>query len=150
MKLILFRSNIFSFVLVVLAAICCAGVSAQMIPDAPIKNFRLPLFGDNGYKEWELRGLEGHYISEGEAQVDGLDLLVFSGDEEMALESRIRSPEAFIEFELSRASGQSSLFMTGPGFEIEGSDWIWEGKEKRLRVFRNARVIFEQQIIILK
>ena len=147
LPLIPFRRSI---ILLVLAFICCAGVSAQMIPDAPIQNFRLPLFGDNGYKEWELRGLEGHYIREGEARVDGLDLLVFSGDREMNLESRIRSPQAFIEFELSRASGTSSLFMTGPGFEIQGSDWIWEGKEKRLQVSSNVRVIFEQQLIILK
>ena len=146
----LLRAIRFIIIPLMSAAICWASVSAQMIPDAPIRNFRLPLFGDNGYKEWELRGLEGHYISEGEARVEGLDLLVFSGDEAMELESRIRSPEAFIEFELSRASGQSSLFMTGPGFEIQGSEWVWEGKEKRLRVSRNARVIFEQQLIILK
>lgn len=140
------------FLMVAVAAVMISwsGLYAQMIPDAPIRNFRLPLFGENGYKEWELRGLEGHYISEGEAGVDGLDLLIFSGDEQMELESRIRSPHALIEFEHSRASGQSSLFMTGPGFEIQGSDWIWDGKEKRLRVSRNARVIFEQQLIILK
>ncbi len=123
---------------------------AQMVPDAPIQNFRLPLFGDNGFKVWELRGLVGHYISEGEARVEGLDLMVFSGDEQMHLENRIRSPEATIEFDRSRASGDSSFFMTGPGYEIEGSDWVWEGRENKLTVGRNARVVFADRLNILR
>ncbi|MCC5835486.1 MAG: hypothetical protein JJU20_12190 [Opitutales bacterium] len=123
---------------------------AQMVPDAPIQNFRLPLFGDNGFKVWELRGLVGHYISEDQARVEGLDLMVFSGDEQMALENRIRSPEAKIEFDKSRASGDSSFFMTGPGYEIEGNDWVWEGRENKLRVGRNARVVFADRLNILR
>lgn len=123
---------------------------AQMVPDAPIQNFRLPLFGDNGFKVWELRGLVGHYINENEARVEGLDLMVFSGDERMDLENRIRSPEATIQFDQSRASGESSFFMTGPGYEIEGNDWVWEGRENKLRVERNARVVFADRLNILR
>lgn len=136
--------------LVLAGILSLASAMAQMIPDAPIREFRLPLFGDNGYKEWELRGLEGHYLDAGSARVDGLDLLVFSGDADMLLENRIRSPSAVIEFEAARASGDSSLFMTGPGFEIEGRDWIWDGRRRNLTVGHSVRVVFESSLIILK
>lgn len=123
---------------------------AQMVPDAPIENFRLPMFGDDGYKTWELRGNSGEYIEEGHAVIKGLDLRVFSGDEAMLLETRILSPRADIYFDDAKAESDSSLFVSGPGYKIEGSHWSWDGKNKTILVQRRARVSFEQEINILK
>ena len=38
-----------------------ASLYSQMTPIAPIKNFRLPRFGDNGYTQWMLQGEQGIY-----------------------------------------------------------------------------------------
>ena len=122
---------------------------AQMVPDAPIEHFRLPMFGENGYKKWELRGTKGHYHSEAEALVEGLELVVFSGDAAMWEESRIRSPRALINFAESRAEGESSLFMIGPGYEIQGRDWTWLGDERKIIVRQAVRVSFAGTVDIL-
>lgn len=122
---------------------------AQMIPDAPIQHFRLPMFGENGYKKWELRGLKGHYHSEERALVEGLELVVFSGDEALEVENRIRSPKALIHLQESRAEGESSLFVVGPGYEIQGRNWLWEGLERKIVVRESVRVSFAGTVDIL-
>ena len=121
--------------LFLLSAICSLagfGLLAQMMPDAPIQHFRLPMFGEDGYKTWELRGVKGHLYSKEEAVIEGMELVVFSGDEAMWEENRIRSPKARIRLEESRADGDSSLFVVGPGYEIQGNDWSWVGLERKI------------------
>lgn len=124
-------------------------LSGQMVPDAPIEHFRLPMFGDEGYKSWELRGLRGHYINENEALIEGLELIIFSGDEAILEENRIRSPKATIYFGDARAESDSSLFVVGPGYEIQGRDWTWEGRERRITVREAVRVSFAGSVDIL-
>ena len=121
----------------------------QMTPDAPIEHFRLPMFGENGYKAWELRGLRGHYYDREEAMVEGLELVVFSGDEQMSEENRIKSPKALIHLQESRADGDSSIFVIGPGYEIQGRDWTWTGLERKIVVRQSVRVSFAGTVEIL-
>ena len=125
-------------------------VMAQMRPDAPIMNFRFPVFGENGYKIWELRGVEGRYLSDEDGLVLGLDLKSYSGDEAMTLINRIRSPEAFIHFPSAVAQGDSTIFATGELYQIEGSDWRWDGKKRHLTVSGGARVVLFDSINILR
>jgi hypothetical protein len=125
-------------------------LNAQMVPDAPIEHFRLPMFGDNGYKSWELRGLRGHYLSEESALVEGLDLVVYSGDAALTEENRICSPRARIQLKEARASGESSLFVTGPGYDIQGRNWTWDGIERKIIVRQSVRVSFAGSLDILE
>jgi len=133
----------------------CAGLVssglllAQMVPDAPIRHFRLPMFGENGFKSWELRGLQGHYLSPEEALIEGLELVVFSGDETLEVQNRIRSPRALIHLKESRAEGDSSLFVIGPGYEISGRDWTWDGSSRTITVREAVRVAFAGSLDIL-
>ena len=134
-----------------IAVVCLvSALNGQMRPDAPIQNFRFPVFGENGYRLWELRGVEGRYLSEDESLIFGLDLRAFSGDAAMQLENRIRSPEARIHFPNATAQGESTLFVTGPNYEIAGTNWKWEGKAKRMTVTGGSRVVFFDTITILK
>ncbi|NDV63250.1 hypothetical protein G0Q06_12360 [Puniceicoccales bacterium CK1056] len=121
----------------------------QMVPDAPIQHFRLPMFGENGYKSWELRGLKGSYLSDSEALVEGLELVVFSGDEFVFEETSIRSPKATIYLKEARAEGDSSLFVLGPGYEIQGRNWTWEGSKRKITVRESVRVSFSGTVDIL-
>jgi len=123
---------------------------AQMIPDAPIRDFRLPRFGEDGYKSWELRGVAGTYLNEDQVLVEGLDLLTFTGGLDLQVENRIRSPKALIDLSAETARGETSLFVTGPDFSIEGRDWIWSAGQESIIVRESVRVRIEDQIDILK
>ncbi|NBD38728.1 MAG: hypothetical protein GVY10_09180 [Verrucomicrobia bacterium] len=133
----------------VLALLLPASGSGRMMPDAPIEDFRLPVFAENGYKSWELRGLRGHYRGEEKALVEGLELAVFSADEAMLREMLIRSPRADINFAATRAEGDSSLFVDGPNYEISGRNWTWFGEEEKIVVRESVRVSFAGAVNIL-
>lgn len=125
-------------------------LNAQMTPDTPLRNFSFPVFGEGGYKIWELRGVEGRYISETESIIIGLDLKVYSGDANNTLESRLRSPRAHVYLDERRAEGESSLFFSGENFILQGENWSWNGQTKTMKVASDARVIFNDEIDILK
>ncbi len=127
-----------------------AGLAAQLTPDAPLRHFRIPMFGDDGFKTWELRGVEGIYLSAEESEIVGLDLLVFSGDERAIVENRIRSPRARVIMDEARAQGESSIFVSGPNFSLAGEDWTWEGEKRKITVRRSARVTFDEDFDILR
>ncbi|MCC5838645.1 MAG: hypothetical protein JJT96_00860 [Opitutales bacterium] len=126
-------------------------LSAQIRPDQPLRHFLIPMFNEeNGFLSWELRGLEGIYKSPRESIIIGLDLTIFSGDEHVRVENRIRSPRARIHLEEGRAEGDSSLFVTGPNFSLTGEDWTWDGTHRAISVRRSARVTFDEAIDILR
>jgi hypothetical protein len=135
-----------------LAAVIAAGtlLTAQMSPDAPIEDFRFPMFNDEGFKIWEVRGVQGIYIDHQTSQIIGLDLQVFTGDDEMLLTHQILSPSALIHFDRRSAAGDSSIFVTGPGFNLEGEDWSYEGSDDRITIRRKARMTLNQEINILR
>jgi hypothetical protein len=144
----IFRAPL-SLLVAAFALIGGVALLGQMVPDAPIQHFRLPMFGENGYKSWELRGLTGTYISEQEALVEGVELVVFSGDEAVLQETSIRSPRATLYLKEARAEGDSSLFVIGPGYEIQGRNWTWEGANRKIIVREAVRVSFAGSVDIL-
>ena len=64
-----------------------------MTPNAPIQNFRLPRFGDNGYTQWMLQGEQGIYDRDEQVSVKQMAMRIYSGDERMALELSMDSPQ---------------------------------------------------------
>lgn len=134
----------------IMGCVVVGALWGQMRPDAPILNFRFPVFGDDGFKIWELRGAEGRYLSEEDGLILGLDLKTYAGGEALRLENRIRSPQAFIHFPTATAEGNSTIFATGEQYQIEGADWRWDGKKRHLKVSGGARVILFDSIDILK
>ena len=117
-----------------------------MLPDAPLERFTLPIFGDNGYKTWEIKGDRGRYLGPGQLQVDFLMIRIFSGNASMILESFITSPDAIIDTDKKVAHGASILNVFGPHYRLTGKGWIWKGASKRIIVHKYARVEFDQPL----
>lgn len=134
-----------------LVLVACSGLSAQrMAPDAPVKQFRLPSFGEDGYRVWDLEGREGRYISADEIQIDGLRLRTWSGDEAMIQELEITSPHASIFPQQNTAKGQGLIHIVGPGYTVFGRGWDWNGNTRAIAVANEVRVTFFEQLDILK
>lgn len=114
-------------------------------PDEPVRDFRLPMFGEDGFRAWELRGDSGHFQRDRTLAVEGLDLRVF-GPRGEGLESRIRSPQAVLAPDESRAWGDSPLLVETDQFELRGEDWTWDGKARRIEVRREVHTIFFEEL----
>ena len=117
-----------------------------MVPDGPVINFSLPMFAESGFKKWELRGREGHYISSNRIDVIDFVLLIYSGDERRLVETTIESSGAELTIDPSRAFGESAIVITGSRFRMEGQQWSWDGAERVIKIDRAARVVFSEEI----
>jgi hypothetical protein len=119
----------------------------QMVPDAPIRNFRLPMFDSvSGYKKWELTGDEGKYISREEVQIRNFVLRFFSEGVPPVETIRVQSPSATLHPLESSALGADQLFIRSTEYQISGKNWQWDGKKNRFVIRENARVFFKQDI----
>lgn len=126
---------------------CVSGsLVGQMTPNAPVQDFRFPRFGDNGYTEWVLQGDQGIYDSAEQIRVEGMALRVYSGDERMALELSLDSPEATLRLKGNRAFSEEAIEIIGANFRITGIGWEWSGETKEIVVKTNTFVQFTQSI----
>lgn len=130
----------------VISVVCLQTLSAQMTPNAPVKNFRLPRFGDNGYTQWVLQGGQGIYDNEEQTRIKDMALRVYSGDERMALEMSLDSPEATLRVKENRAYSDSTIEIVGANFKISGVGWTWNGETKEIEVLFDTVVEFTQAI----
>lgn len=123
------------------------GLSAQMLPDTPVQNFRVPRFDDStGFVKWVLRGESGRYVSDEEFHITQMLLRVYTGDQAVAVTAEIASPQAVMLPDESRAFGSGEISVTGPSYQINGSDWSWQGEERLIEVRQQARVTFRQDL----
>ena len=117
-----------------------------MTPNAPVKNFRFPRFGDNGYTQWVLQGAKGIYDSEEQIRVEEMALRVYSGDERMVKELTLDSPQATLRLQENRAFSEDSIVIIGENFKISGTGWEWIGETKEIVVEADTVVEFSQAI----
>jgi lipopolysaccharide export system protein LptA len=134
-----------SLVLFILGGLT-AQLCGQMTPNAPIQNFRLPRFADNGYTQWVLQGERGIYDSPEQVRVEGMAMRVYSGDERMALELSMNSPEATLRLQENRGYSDSAIEIVGANFKITGVGWEWTGETKEIIVEKDTVVTFTQGI----
>ena len=124
--------------------LCVCTLQAQMTPSAPVQNFRLPRFGENGYTQWVLQGGKGIYDSAEQIRIEEMALRVYSGDERMALEMTMDSPEATLLTTESRAVSDGPIEIVGANFKVSGVGWTWNGLTKEIEVKFDVVVEFTQ------
>lgn len=123
-----------------------ASAAAQVLPNAPVVNFRLPMFNPEGFKTWELRGSEGRYVDENLVELSNINLRIYSGDEAGILQTEISSPKAIVEIGNRIIRGPETLRVVGNGYEMFGEDWIYEDSKKSIVVTRNVVVTFDSSV----
>lgn len=104
------------------------------------------MFGENGYRIWELTGDEGRYLTSEKIQVSDMKLTVFSGTEASLVENRIESPLATLFITKNIAIGEGPIQIISERYRVEGQRWFWDGKSRSVVVSRNAQVIFFENI----
>lgn len=134
------------FLISFLLGIFVISLYGQITPNAPIKNFRLPRFGDNGYTQWVLQGASGIFDREEQVRVEDMSMRVYSGNERMALELSMDSPQATLHLQENRAYSDESIEIVGANFKISGVSWEWSGESGEIVVKSHVIVTFTQGI----
>lgn len=115
---------------------------------APIDNFRLPVFGVDGNRIWELKGDQGVYQQEGVIDVKRMTLRTFAPGNPKTPELVIESPTARIFAEENRATGDGYLYLTPTdgSYAIVGRQWEWRGDDGTITIGEEAQVTFQQAL----
>lgn len=131
-----------------LLPLALGGQSARTQIGAPIENFRLPIFGEDGNRVWDLRGDKGIVNENGEIDVERMILRTFPPGEPTKADLTIESPKAHIYPEENRAAGPGYLFLQASdgSFAIVGRKWQWINDERKIVIGEEARVTFNQAI----
>lgn len=124
---------------------CLVG-SAQLVPDAPVSNFRLPMFGDEGFLIRDLRGDEARYVSEDQIDLSGMRLLIFNETRPERLETKIVSPQATMFIQKNEIVGTETITVEGDNFLVTGEKWRWIGDEKSVVIDENVKVTFFEKL----
>lgn len=120
----------------------------QVSTDKPIVNFRLPVFNAEGHRAWLVRGSEARQAPENRIAIKDLTLSSFTGKADEKVDTVLLSPEAMVS--VTKVSSADSVVVTGPStirvindqFEASGSGWSYTGKDKKVSISKNVRVVF--------
>lgn len=139
------------------AALLCLPAIAQLTPDAPVSNFRLPMFGETGSLIWDLRGREGRYVNENRVELTGMRLVVYDENQQGRVDSEIISPQAVMRIDENRIVGDETITVIGytreaasgtdrEHFRVEGERWRWNGDDKSVEIDENVKVTFFEEL----
>jgi hypothetical protein len=133
------------------ALTCVPGSPAATPPPtspAPVENFRIPVFSDDGFRLWFLRGSAIQPLGNDQVEVKDLELTAFSGDARDRVESVLLSPVARVDTAKRVASGESTIRVIDYAENLEGTGtgWSYDQKQKRVSIKKNANVTFRAEL----
>lgn len=139
-----------SLVLVALVATWPSSVLAQSGPslttNAPVKEFSLPSFNEDGFRTMLVRGREAILLNRNEVRLSDMTLTQFSGDEKAHVEAVFLSPLANLEIDRKRLSGPDSVRVITDQFELFGTDWTYDHAKKTILIQKKVQVIFRAEL----
>jgi hypothetical protein len=126
-----------------------ARAQSSIIANAPVKNFRLPSFNDQGQRTRFLRGSEARYISQTQIDITDLNFAQFPGDGSTDATNLLLASSATVSMsEKDRyiLSGKESVRLIAKNAEATGEDWTYDYTGQRLILNKNVRVVFDAQL----
>lgn len=132
--------------ILVLLGVMAAAAHGQLTPEAPIKNFKLPMFDNAGVKQWDLRGEEARYFNENRVDLYRMILEVFNTDGSGEVQVEISSPHATVFPNEQTVTGEDAIRIVSKNFEITGRNFTWKGREQNATIREDVRVVFKTPI----
>jgi hypothetical protein len=129
----------------VLASILAAG--AQEVAVAPpARNWTLPLFTKEGYRQITLKGDEVRPVSSDRIDIMGMNFTVFSGQADAKVDSVLLSPEATFMLDEKVAHGAKQVRLIRDDLEVTGEGWTYSYNEKKVLISKHAHVVFHSAL----
>lgn len=116
--------------------------------NAPVRNFRLPVFDEQGHRQWDLQGAQAEYINRNEIRVDDMTLRTYAKSDPLNPRMLIQSPSAQIHPVDSIAAGPGYLYITeaNNNYFIIGRNWVWDGRGQKVSIKSDVRVTFREKM----
>jgi hypothetical protein len=128
-----------------LASVPCARAEESTIAP-PARNWTLPLFTKEGYRQMTLRGEVVRPITSDRIDITGMNVTVFSGTPDAKVDSVLLSPEATFLINEKIARGDKFVRLIRDDVEVSGVGWTYNYNEKKVLISRHAHVVFHSAL----
>lgn len=112
----------------------------------PARNWTLPLFTREGYRQMTLKGDEVRPVSADRIDIVGMNVTVFSGGPEARVDSVLLSPEATFLINEKVARGDKTVRLIRDDVDVTGEGWSYSYNEKKVLISRHAHVVFHSAL----
>jgi hypothetical protein len=120
-----------------------AAAPAQDVPIAPpARNWTLPLFTKEGFRQMTLRGDQVQPVNTDRVDIVGMNVTVFNGAADAQVDSVLLSPQATFLLNERIARGSQTVRLIRDDIEVQGQDWTYFYNEKKVLINRGAHVVF--------
>ncbi len=123
---------------------------------AYVTGFRLPGFGEDGFKAWEIQGQRAQAAANDTSliQVTDMKLVRYAGGQTLNIESTIECAHATVHTdkttnETSVSSPEKLYIYDGANssYRVTGNDWTWDGNAAQLGVAPTAIPVSDKPVI---
>lgn len=121
---------------------CHLLLTGQITPHSALKNFKLPKYNEESFREYTISGAEGIYDPLGAFTVKEAQLSLYSGDEHQKLQTTITTDSAVFDLKKDFASGDSVIKINDPDFFLQGTGWTIDMKNKRITIQKEGTIRF--------
>jgi hypothetical protein len=108
----------------------------------PARNWTLPMFTKEGYRQMTIRGDEVHPVSADRVDITGMNVTVFSGKPDAKVDSVILSPKATFLLNEKIARGAGPVRLVRDDVEVSGEGWTYIYGEKKVLISQHAHIVF--------
>jgi len=130
----------------VLLAWAPRGSADEIAVAPPARNWTLPLFTKEGFRQVTLRGDEVRPVSSDRIDVSGMNVTVFSGDAEARVDSVLISPEATFLLNEKMVQGDRTVRLVRDDVDVRGEGWSYNYNEKKVLIYRRTHVVFHSAL----
>lgn len=131
------------------AAITLLGQAPQISAPAPVKNFSLPFFNDQGNRTLLVRGNEAILTDPRKPRFTDMTVTMFAADAANQVESVLLSKAATVDTETRVIEGTDAVRFVRDDVEVTGEAWRYEHSARRIIIQRNARVVLRAELPLL-
>jgi hypothetical protein len=122
------------------------GSADEIAVAPPARNWTLPLFTKEGFRQVTLRGDEVRPVSSDRIDVSGMNVTVFSGDAEARVASVLISPEATFLLNEKTVQGDKTVRLVRDDVDVRGEGWSYNYNEKKVLIYRRTHVVFHSAL----
>ncbi len=138
----------FFFAALVLVPGLLPAASPKATASAPVKNFRLPTFTEEGFRQTMIRAAEASFPNPARIDVTELELTLFTGKADEQIDAMLAAPVAIIFPQKQLSTGPETVRLERLDLTLTGADWSYEHgtKVKKIIIRRDAHVIMRASL----
>ncbi len=135
-----------TWLLLAAAASALPGQTPEISSPAPVKNFSLPFFNDDGNRTLLVRGTEARLTDPRRPVLTEMTVTLFTGDAANEVESVLLSRAAVVDTTTQVIEGSEAVRFVRDDLEISGEAWRYEHAARRIIIQRKARVVLRAEL----